>query len=165
MLDLTYHDCTPDDFDPMMALASDWDVVRQLGRWKWPADPEQVRFYCKPYEGRGFLWTIKHGAEWAGRIGITGGDIGYTLPRSVHGRGIATQAATYAINHHFATTDDHVITGSTWNDNAASQHVLEKLGFKHWQTCYMRSVARGYPVLVRQNKLTRQDWEAGPLAS
>jgi RimJ/RimL family protein N-acetyltransferase len=162
MLDLTYHELTMEDFDPMMALASDWDVVRQLGRWKWPADPEQVRSYCQPYTGIGFLWTIKHGTEWAGRIGITGGDIGYTLPRAVHGRGIATQAATYAINHHFATTDATVITGSTWIDNDASQHVLMKLGFKHWQSRYIRSRARGFPVMVRHNKLTRDDWKTRP---
>ena len=160
MLDLTYHDMTPEDYEPLMALASDWVVVRQLGRWKWPADEDQVRFFCKPYAGNGFLWTIKHGDTWAGRVGITGGDLGYTLPRSVHGRGIATQASIHAINHYFDTTDGDMITGSTWIDNAPSQHILMKLGFVHWQTCYIRSTARGYPVQVRQNRLTRQDWHA-----
>ena len=159
MLDLTYHEIAPEDFEPLMALASDWDVVRQLGRWKWPADEDQVRQYCKPFEGNGFCWTIKHGDEWAGRIGISGRDIGYTLPRSMHGRGIATQAAIHAINHYFDTTDGDLITASTWIDNAPSQHILQKLGFFHWQTTYIRSVARGYPVQVRQNRLTRTQWQ------
>ena len=143
----------------MMAMASDWDIVRQLGRWKWPADEEQVRYYCKPFEGDGFIWTIKEDGVFAGRIGVTGGDIGYTLPKSAHGRGIATAASRYAINQAFDLLGLDVITGSTWIDNAASEHILQKLGFQHWQTRYIRSTARGYPVQVRHSRLTRKDWD------
>ena len=159
MLDLTYHEMAPDDFEPLMALASDWTVVRQLGRWKWPACEGQVRQFCKFFEGEGFIWTIKHGDVWAGRVGITEGNLGYTLVRAVHGLGIATQASAHAIEHYFATTDCDIITADTWIDNPASQRVLEKLGFQHWQTCYIRSVARGYPVPVRKSRLTRADWQ------
>ena len=159
MLDLTYHEMAHDDFEPLMALASDWDVVRQLGRWSWPADEDQVRFYCKPFEAEGFWWTIKHDGEWAGRVGVSGRSLGYTLPKTVHGRGIATQASQHAIQHYFATTEHDQLLATTWIDNAASHRVLMKCGFTHWQTYYEQSVARGYPVQSRQYHLTRTQWQ------
>jgi len=156
---LTYHDLAPEDYDDVLAMVSDWDITRQLGRWKWPADPEQVRFFCKPYQGDGFIWTIKENGAFAGRIGVTGGDLGYTLPKSAHGRGIATTAARHAICRAFNTLDLDVITGGTWEDNPASAHILQKLGFQHWNTRFERSVARGYPVQVLYHRLTRPDWD------
>lgn len=159
MADLTYHPLAPEDYEPMMAMASDWDVVRQLGRWTWPADPEQVRFYCAPYDGDGAIWTIKEDGVFAGRVGVTAGSLGYTLPKSAHGRGIATRASRFAINQAFDLFELDHIDATTWHDNPASAHVLDKLGFVHWQTYYQRSVARGYPVLVYQLRLTRDDWD------
>ncbi|MCK0121436.1 GNAT family N-acetyltransferase [Loktanella sp. F6476L] len=159
MLDLTYHEMCADDHADLTALASDWRVVRQLGGWAWPMDPDQVAKYCKPFEGDGFCWTIKHSGEWAGRIGVTGANIGYTLPRSVHGRGIATQATRHATAHFFDTNDADVLTATTWIDNPASHRVLIKCGFTHWQTCYRHALARGYPVASRQYRLTRTDWQ------
>lgn len=158
MPELSYHPLASEDYDPLLAMASDWDIVRQLGRWKWPADPEQVRYYCKPFEGDGFLWTIKEGGVFAGRVGVTNGDLGYTLPKSAHGRGIATAACRYAIAQAFDLLELEVITGSTWIDNAISAHVLHKLGFQHWQTHFQRSVARGLPVMVQRHRLTRTEW-------
>jgi RimJ/RimL family protein N-acetyltransferase len=160
MLDLTYHEMSMDDHADLTALASDWVVVRQLGGWAWPMDPEQVNKYCKPFEGKGFCWTIKHAGEWAGRIGVTGTHIGYTLPPAVHGRGIATQAATHAMAHYFDTTDNDILHATTWIDNGGSHRVLEKCGFQHWQSLYERSKARGYPVQSRHYRLTRTRWDA-----
>jgi len=159
MPNLTYHPLAPEDYDDVLAMVSDWQVTRQLGRWKWPPDPAQVRFFCKPYEGDGFIWTIKEDGVFAGRVGVTGGDLGYTLPASAQGRGIATAAARYAITQAFDLLDLNVITGGTWEDNPASTHILQKLGFQHWQTRYVRSVARGFPVPVFFHRLTRPDWD------
>ena len=156
---LTYHPLDASDYDAVLAMVSDWDITRQLGRWKWPADPERVSFFCKPFEGDGFIWTIKEDGDFSGRIGVTNGDLGYTLPKSAHGRGIATAAARYAIAQAFDLLDLHVITGATWQDNHASTHILQKLGFQHWQTRYNRSVARGYPVPVFHHRLTRPAWD------
>ena len=159
MGNLTYHSLDSADYDDVLAMVSDWSVTRQLGRWKWPADPAQVRSFCKPYDGDGFLWTIKEDGVFAGRIGVTGGDLGYTLARSAHGRGIATAAARHAIAQAFDLLDLDVITGGTWEDNPASMRILQKLGFQHWQTRYVRSVARGYPVRVFHHRLTRAVWD------
>lgn len=159
MLDLTYHEMCGEDREPLTALASNWTVVRQLGRWAWPADHDQIAKFCKPFEGDGFCYTIKDGGEWAGRIGITGNALGYTLPPSVHGRGIATAASEMAIDKGFDDLALDVIIASTWHDNPASARVLKKCGFTHWQTHYQDSVARGVPTLVQQYRLTRIDWQ------
>ena len=142
----------------MLEMASDWDVVRQLGRWKWPTDPAQIQSFCAPFVGDGLLWTIKEDGVFAGRIGITHGELGYTLPKSAHGRGIATQACRHVITQAFDILDLDVIRGTTWFDNAASERVLHKVGFVQWQTQYDQSVARGLPVLVRRYRLTRSAW-------
>jgi RimJ/RimL family protein N-acetyltransferase len=159
MLNLTYHEMHADDHADLTALASDWIVVRQLGGWAWPMDPDQVQKYCKPFDGNGFCYTIKDGDEWAGRIGITGDAIGYTLPPAVHGRGIATAAGRMAVNKGFDDLGLDVITATTWHDNPASARVLKKLGFIHWQSYYEKSKARGIPTLVYQYRLTRADWQ------
>lgn len=159
MADLTYDLPSANDYDDVLAMASDWAVVRQLGGWKWPVDPEQVRHFCKPLEGDGFVWTIKDRGVFAGRIGITKGSIGYTLPRHVHGKGIATAASRYAIAQAFDLLNLDVITGVTWADNPASDRVLRKLGFDHWYTGYEYSKARRSPTLSRQYRLTRPAWD------
>jgi ribosomal-protein-alanine N-acetyltransferase len=160
MLNLTYHEMCANDRVPLTMLASDWSVVRQLGGWAWPMDPVQVEKYCKPLDGDGFSWTIKHDDDWAGRVGVTNASLGYTLPRTVHGRGIATQAAQHAIGHFFATSDKDMLRATTWIDNDASHRVLVKCGFTHWQTCFEHAKARGYPVRSRQYRLTRTQWDA-----
>jgi len=159
MVDLTYHAPSDDDFGPLLATASDWQVVRQLGRWKWPVCAQQLRGFYQPHHGAGFVWTVKHNGVWAGRVGVTGGALGYVVAPPLHGRGIATHACAAAIAHYFATSDGDTIVASTWIDNNASQHIMHKLGFVHWQTTYIRSIARGLPVLVRKNRLTRTDWQ------
>ena len=159
MTKLTYHEFAPEDFDAMMALASDWDIVRQLGRWAWPADPEQVRFYCIPFDGDGLNWTIKENGVFAGRIGVTSGNLGYTLAKFAHGRGIATAASVFAITQAFDLLGLSEITGSTWVDNPASARVLQKLGFVHWQTHYQYARARRIPTIVHQHRLTRSAWD------
>lgn len=159
MTELTFHAPAPDDFEAMHAMASDWQVVRQLGRWAWPVDTDQVRSFCKPFEGDGLVWTIKENGRFAGRVGVTGGAIGYTLPQSAHGRGIATRASRFAIAHAFDLLELETIHGSTWHDNRASARVLEKLGFDHWQTHYDHARARGLPVLIHQFRLTRSTWD------
>ncbi len=160
MLDLTYHEPSADDLAEMTALASNWTIVRQLGGWKWPMDPEQVAKYCKPFEAKGFLWTIKDAGEWAGRIGVTGTTLGYTLPPAVHGRGIATQAVHDATAHFFASTEHAALDATTWIDNPGSHRVLLKSGFTHWYTGYEQAQARRHPVLCRHYRLTRTQWDA-----
>lgn len=159
MPNLTYRNIRGGDFAQLMHITSQWSVVRQLGSWPWPADPAFTKSRCKPYTGAGFNWAICLDDKLCGSIGITGGDVGYMLDPAVHGRGIASQAVTAAINHAFDTTERALLTGSTWHDNAASFRVLQKMGFAHWSTRFVHAKARGMPTLVHNHRLTRAAWD------
>lgn len=156
----TYRNIRPSDFDDLSALASIWSVVRQLGGWKWPPDPVQIRDRSKPYEGDGFVWAICRNDRLIGSIGVTTGDLGYMLHPDYHGQGVMGRAAYSAVTEAFATTGRDHLTGSTWHDNPASAAVLARLGFVHWQTRYVHARARGLPTLVFHRRLTRAAWEA-----
>jgi len=54
MYDLTYRDVDSDDFDVIHKMASDWNIVRQLGSWPWPPDPAYSKRRSEPYTGNGF---------------------------------------------------------------------------------------------------------------
>lgn len=159
MVELTYRNIRAGDFHDLHAIATQWPVVRQLGGWPWPASASFTRNRSKPYAGEGFVWAICINDRLVGSIGVTGGDLGYMLNPTHHGQGIISRAAQTAVDHAFQTTDRDHLTGSTWYDNPASARVLDKLGFVHWQTCYIRSKARGFPVLVHQRRLTRAIWD------
>ncbi len=155
----TYRSIQPHDYDALYDVASRWEVVRQLGGWKWPPDPVQIRERSNPYNGDGFVWAICRDDRLIGSIGVTGGDLGYMLHPDYHGQGVMGRATRKAVAEAFATTDRDHLTGSTWYDNPASARVLERLGFVHWQTCYIHARARGFPTLVHHRRLTRTDWD------
>ncbi|MDX8353561.1 GNAT family N-acetyltransferase [Cognatiyoonia sp. IB215182] len=159
MPDLTHRNIRTDDFEDLHAMVSHWSVTRQLGGWPWPADPDFTRSRCKPYEGDGFIWAVCLDDRLIGSIGVTNGDLGYMLNPAHHGQGIMRHAARTAVDHAFQTSERDHLTGSTWYDNPTSARLLERLGFLHWQTAYIRSKARGFPVLVHHRRLTRVDWE------
>ena len=159
MASITYRSFRPSDFDDLHTVVSDWSVVRQLGGWPWPPDPGFTRNRSKPYDGDGFVWAICLDDRVIGMIGVTNGDLGYALDAAQHGKGIMSKAAKHAVGHAFATTDRDHLTGSTWYDNPASYKLLQRLGYRHWQSTYIRSKARGLPVMVYHQRLTRETWD------
>ena len=159
MADITYRDLRPDDLEDLTTLVLHWPVVRQLGSWPWPPDPALTESRCKPFAGDGFVWAICRDDRLIGTVGVTQGDLGYMLIPAQQGQGIMVRAACTAVDHAFATQDRDVITGSSWYDNPASYRILQRLGFQHWQTRYVRSKARGVPTLVHHLRLTRATWE------
>jgi RimJ/RimL family protein N-acetyltransferase len=159
MVDLTYRDLRPADFDDLHEIVSHWSVVRQLGGWPWPPVPEHTRVRCKPFDGNGFVWAICQDDRLCGVVGVTGGDLGYMLSPAHHGKGIMSQATHAAVAHAFATSEFDHLTGSTWFDNAPSYRLLQKLGFAHWQSRYMHAKARARPTLVYHQRLSRLTWD------
>ncbi len=156
---ITYRPLRADDFDQMHAAASDWAVVRQLGGWPWPPQPDFTRTRCKPYAGDGFVWAICRDDLLLGTVALTSGELGYFMHPDHQGQGIMSAAIDKAIAHGFATKGHTELTASTWIDNAASHQLLTKRGFFHYRSEYIRSKARGYPVIVRQYRLTHNDWQ------
>ena len=154
----TYRTVAPRDFGDLFAIASDWQTVRQLGGWKWPPDAEQIRDRSRAYEGDGFVWAICRDDRLIGTIGIIRGDLGYVLSPAFHRQGIVGRAAREAVALAFERERQETLTASTWHDNPASDRLLRSLGFRHWQTHYTESVARGGQHLLRRYRLTRADW-------
>ena len=159
MPELTFRNLGNSDFEDLHAIVSDWSVVRQLGGWPWPANPDFTQSRCRPYSDDGFVWAICRNDQLIGTIGVTGGDLGYMLHPAQQGKGIISQATIIAINHAFDTTDRDHLTGSTWHDNTGSYRVLQKLGFAHWQTRYRHAKARNRPTVVHHHRLTRTTWD------
>jgi RimJ/RimL family protein N-acetyltransferase len=157
MPNISFRGFRPVDYDDLWSIATDWPVVRQLGGWKWPADPIQVHSFCTPYaRGNGFVQAICRDDRLIGTIGVTDNELGYTVATGHHGLGIGTAAAKWAIGKAWAdTTDLALIRAGTWGDNAASHRLLLKLGFQHRQTRYLHARARNRPTLCRSYKLWR----------
>ena len=156
MDDITIRDLGPADVDDLHAIAQHWSVVRQLGGWPWPADRAFTASRSTPYTGRGFVWGLERDGRIVGSMAITRAELGYMLHPDVWGQGIATRIARRAIAHAFATDDLDWIDASVWADNAASAHVLRKLGFTHWQTRFEHARARGHPAQAHHFRLTRR---------
>ena len=160
MVDLTYRPPCADDFDGIHETASHWSVVRQLGSWPWPPDPDFTRKRCQPYEGEGFVLSIFADGTYAGGIAVTTGELGYSLSPKFHRMGIGTRAVRYALTRAFDAYDWPELKASCWHDNVASNRLLTKSGFQHWQSHYEHSVARRVPTLVYQFRLPRARWDS-----
>ena len=156
---LTYRPIQADGFDQMHTVVSDWGVVRQLGGWPWPPQPDFTRDRCKPYAGDGFVCAICHDDLLVGTVALTRGELGYFTHPTHAGRGIMFAAVDKAIATGFVDEGRALLAASTWIDNAASPHLLTKRGFVHYRSEYVRSKARGFPVMVRQYRLTRDTWD------
>lgn len=93
------------------------------------ADPEHRLWYT--------AWDIRLKSDNTsiGDLGFKGPqknaavEIGYGLDESQWGNGYATEAARAAIDWAFSQTGVYFVEAETDPDNAASQRVLEKLGF------------------------------------
>ena len=158
MTDLIFDDVRPEDFDDLHRMVSDWAVLRQLGGWPWPPDPDFTRSRSKPYDGDGFVWAIRDTLGFAGTIGITDGSIGYMLLPSRWGQGIATRAVAAALAEAFEQEGLARVTADVWIDNPGSYRVLRKTGFREITRAPRQNKARHRDVLNIELELTRDDW-------
>ncbi len=136
---LTYRNLMPHDAPALHKIVSQWDVVRQLGSWPWPADYDQTLARAVPYAGEGLVWGIfLHGAL-IGTLGITKGNLGYFIDPAHQRRGYAREA----IAHAMAQSGLAQIEAEVWEDNPASLALLHSLGFAETGRREQLSKARG----------------------
>jgi len=130
---------SPDDFEGVQALVSDYDVVKMTASWPWPADPDFTRGRCAPLDSAaGLNGVVLAGDAVIGMMGITAREtdgivaagMGYMFAKPHWGRGYATEMGRALIDHVFARYDWPGIEAGIWDDNPASGRVLEKLGFR-----------------------------------
>lgn len=155
---LTYRDLHPFDAPALHALVSDWQVVRQLGSFPWPADPAFTATRVHPYEGDGFAWGIFRGGALIGTVAVTKGELGYMIAPAQWRQGFAIEACRLALDRAFEILPLDAITAGVWADNDASRGLLTKLGFEVTAQTNEMSKARGVMADGFEMRLTRARW-------
>jgi RimJ/RimL family protein N-acetyltransferase len=159
-----------DDVPALTALHSDPDVMRYLRpNGEVETRPRQAWDYIATQMGH---WLLKGYGKWAladrasdtliGRVGYfdapyewPGLELGWTLARSVWGKGYATDAARLALGWGFETLKTDEIISAIHPDNAASIRVAERLG----ETYTHDAPLNGQPFRIFM--ITRKAWANG----
>lgn len=124
-----------------------------------PADAEAFLTYCLSLPKDDVVLTITRDAHLIGVIGIEHDELGYWLAEPHWGKGYATEAARAVLGHGFSASRRNKITASYFQGNAASQRVLEKLGFETVGTGTACSRAQKGVVALINLLLTRERWQ------
>ncbi|MCK0121437.1 GNAT family N-acetyltransferase [Loktanella sp. F6476L] len=148
------------DVDAIVPQLNNLDVTRWLSVVPYPYTKEDAIWFIEEnLAGRAASWSIFKDDTLIGNVG--GGDAhGYWLGQDHWGQGYATEAATAACAHHFATTDDVEITSNYFLGNVGSANVLGKLGFLPTVIGTSHCAATGADVQSQGMVLTRTRWES-----
>ena len=134
------------DADALFQFASDPEVSKMMS-WDPHRDRQETiafleRMIAARSEGTSVGWAIVFGGKVVGVISIDGirwefrawrvdrAELGYWLGRPYWGQGLMSEAATGALRFAFETLGLHKVTIGCVEGNAASQAIIEKLGFR-----------------------------------
>ncbi|HEX8162289.1 MAG TPA: GNAT family N-acetyltransferase [Pyrinomonadaceae bacterium] len=140
---LTLRPLTADDESELLRMRSDEDVVRYLGgREKQTPEfnRQRLRFYIECYEKYGYAmfaavrksdgvmvgWGGLQPLEETGEI-----EVGYGFDKPYWGQGYATEIAAAWLRYGFEEAKLERIIAVAIPENAASRHVMEKLGMRY----------------------------------
>ncbi|MCF2526033.1 GNAT family N-acetyltransferase [Yinghuangia soli] len=171
---------TPDDFDLMVELDSDPEVMRFLDDGK-PTPPERVRDEVMPHVLHRYPVIAGLPGTWAAEDKATGeflgwfelcpedddsvaeAELGYRLRRDTWGRGYATEGARALVERGFAAYGAERIVADTMTVNAGSRRVMEKAGLR-----YVRTFFEEWPVAIEGSEegdveyaVSREEWQGG----
>jgi RimJ/RimL family protein N-acetyltransferase len=144
------------DFDDLCTLHADERVVAAFHTD--PLTVEDTRAFLDEklahWRAHGFgIWVFRDAnGSFVGRCGLRHRvlegedeiDLGYIVSPELWSQGYATEMGRAVIDQAFGALGFTGLIGTTWHDNAASQRVLEKLGFVH-----ERPIDAGLGVLYR----------------
>jgi RimJ/RimL family protein N-acetyltransferase len=162
---------TAADLEPLLHVFGDPEVMRYVGAERRPLGREQVEALVARAEadwsqqGFGLLAIVERaGGRLVGEAGLqhleAGPEIelGYTLARAAWGRGYATEAARAVLRWGFAGLTLRRIVAVADPANAASLHVLDKLGMTR------RGLRECYGAVMADHVLSLAAWRdaAGP---
>lgn len=125
---LTLRPVGPQDQGPVLAALNDLAVSGWLSVVPHPYRAEDFQHFQRDLARPGTTFAIEDATGCAGILGIEGARLGYWLCPAAQGKGYATEAARGALGWHFAQGGGPVTSGY-FEGNAASAHVLAKLGF------------------------------------
>jgi len=132
----------PEEWEELLALVDDEQVVRNLARAPWPYTAEDARAFARMASSGterdrllpNFFITLPgaDGQRLVGSVGLNrdGEDteLGYWIGRPFWGRGVATEAVRAFLSEH---EPRRPLYGHVAKHNGASMRVLEKCGFKY----------------------------------
>ncbi|HKP35644.1 MAG TPA: GNAT family protein [Pyrinomonadaceae bacterium] len=155
----------PDDLDDLAAMFQDPDVVRYVGDGK-PVDREgadrALQSIIKHWETHGFgRWAVedKQTGEFVGFGGLRSlfgmPEVVYHLVKAHWGKGFASELAHAALRFGFEDRGFEKIVAIAKPLNAASIHVMDKLGMKFEKN------ATYYDIDVVQYGITREEFKPG----
>ena len=153
---LTLRHLAPGDAPAITEHMSDWQVVRMLARPPWPYSRADADGWLA--RARSFPWefAIIRDDALIGVIGITG-HLGYWLGQAHWGHGYMTEAATALLDAYFRKKREPLIAG-VFHDNAASQKLLIRLGFRVTGQSRQFCRPRGEELDHIDMVLDRADW-------
>jgi len=152
------------------ALHTDAEVRRYVGGQPWPVETAQTRFrneyIGKPDDTYGLWATIlKEEGNYIGSCGLRAGDqqteahLGYYLAQPYWRRGLASEACKALIEFAFTSLGSLRLLADVQKGNAASEHILQKFGFKYFSQEVIPASGR----ILHFYELTKSDWEKNPI--
>jgi RimJ/RimL family protein N-acetyltransferase len=126
------------DVPAIVAGLNDWTVAQWLARTPFPYHPADADAFlveaATAHAGGRFAIADRASDALLGAIGIEHGtddrELGYWLGPDHWGRGLMSEAVAAIVAHGFETLGVHRLHATTDPDNAASQRVLVKAGFR-----------------------------------
>jgi ribosomal-protein-alanine N-acetyltransferase len=139
---LLFHTHEPQDEPDFISMHTDPEVRRYVGGRAWPLEKARARFreeyLGRPKETYGLWATIlKEEKKYIGCCGLRAGDkkgeahLGYYLAQPYWGRGFASEASLAFIGVAFTRLRLVRLLADVEKGNDASEHILQKFGFKY----------------------------------
>jgi RimJ/RimL family protein N-acetyltransferase len=136
---LTLEPLAETDLPHLVAMNGDPEVMRFItGR---PSTPQEVADELPGLlgeEGGMGLWSGYDAGSFVGVWFLSAdpddpraGELGWRLPRSAWGRGLAVEGARALVTHGFETVDLERLWAETMAVNSRSRRVMERLGMHH----------------------------------
>jgi RimJ/RimL family protein N-acetyltransferase len=152
------------DENDFVQMHTDPEVRRYVGGQPWPVEKASRRFRTqyvgKPTKMYG-LWAtvLKEEGKYIGCCGLRfakeGARLGFYLSRPYWRRGLASEASRAFVDLGFQRLRLHRILAEVEKGNAASEHILEKLGFK----CVSRQEVSAAKRIICLYQLQKSEWQ------
>jgi [ribosomal protein S5]-alanine N-acetyltransferase len=147
------------DASRIAMFIGDWDVAKMLARVPHPyREADAIAWIGSVDRSKRANYVLVHANGVIGAVGIEQradgvAELGYWLAKPFWGRGLVTEAATAVINAARVCGPRAAITCSHFDDNPASERVIQKLGFVATGEQQARSVSRNADVRLLTYRL------------
>ena len=159
------------DLEPIARAIGDFEVSRWLGQVPYPYMLGDAHHWFENIETgpQDKRWTLHDATSLVGVVSLSRRvreevksdhlELGYWLARPCWGRGLMSEAVHAVLAHHFASTDEPVVSGAH-EGNAASLAIQRKMGFEKTHEVRLPSKAQGRDVTVQRTRLTAEAFRA-----